>query len=114
MSNDIRYIAVSDVHLGADNSILTATVEGTGQVDTRHASPVMAHLVNCLRALVAGNAGDTRPTLIAHGDLIDLALSDPDRAVAVFGQFVMALLSADRPLIDDEIVLLPGNHDHLV
>jgi hypothetical protein len=114
MSNDIRYIAVSDVHLGADNSILTATVEGTGQVDTRQASPVMALLVDCLRALVAGNAGDTRPTLIAHGDLIDLALSDPDRAVAVFGQFVMALLSADRPLIDDEIVLLPGNHDHLV
>ena len=114
MTSDIRYIVVSDVHLGADNSILTATAEDTGQVDTRQVSPVMVPLVDCLRALVAGNAGDTRPTLIADGDLIDLALSDPDRAVAVFGQFVMALLSADRPLIDDEIVLLPGNHDHLI
>lgn len=114
MTNDIRYIAVSDVHLGADNSILTATIEDTGRVDTSRPSPVMVLLVDCLRALVAGNAGDTRPTLIAHGDLVDLALSEPARAVAVFGQFVMALLSTDRPLIDDEIVLLPGNHDHLI
>jgi UDP-2,3-diacylglucosamine pyrophosphatase LpxH len=114
VTNDIRYIAISDVHLGAANSILTHLEGATTQVDTKRASPVMALLVDCLHALVAGNTGVTRPTLIAHGDLIDLALSAPELAVAVFGQFVLALLTADRPLVDDEIVLLPGNHDHLV
>ena len=113
MANDIRYIAVSDVHLGAANSIFTQ-VDDTGQVDTRRPSPVIAPLVDCLHELVAGNSSPQRPTLIAHGDLVDLALSPPDVALAVFGQFVTALLGADRPLIDDEIVLLPGNHDHLV
>ena len=113
MTNDIRYIAVSDAHLGAANSILTHADDGA-RVDTRQPSPVMGLLVDCLHELIAGNSERRRPTLIAHGDLVDLALSPPDVALAVFGQFTAALLAADRPLIDDEIVLLPGNHDHLV
>jgi len=109
----IRYIAVSDLHLGASNSLLTRL---TGETDVDAATPsrVLLALVECLRALAAGNAGGKRPTLIAHGDLIDLALSGPERAITVFGQLVAALLAPGRAVIDDEIVLLPGNHDHLV
>ncbi len=114
MTNDIRYIVVSDAHLGAANSILTHLEGATTRIDTRQPGPVMTLFVDCLRALVAGNTGATRPTLIAHGDLIDLALSPPELAVAVFAQFVTALLSPHSPVVDDEIVLLPGNHDHLL
>jgi len=110
---DIRYIAVSDLHLGASNSVLTR-LDGESGIDTRSPSTVMLLLVECLRELVAGNAGKRRPTLIAHGDLIDLALSGPERAIAVLGQFIGALLAPGHPVVDDEIVLLPGNHDHLV
>jgi len=109
---DIRYMAVSDLHLGASNSIVTRP-EGESGVDTRSPSTVMLLLVECLRELVAGNTGERRPTLIAHGDLIDLALSGPERAIAVFGQLMGALLAPGHPVVDDEIVLLPGNHDHL-
>ena len=109
----IRYIAVSDLHLGASNSLLTRLADGT-DVDSTTPSPVLLALVECLRALSAGNTGGQRPTLIAHGDLIDLALSGPERAITVFGQLVSALLAPGRTVVDDEIVLLPGNHDHLV
>ena len=110
---DIRYIAVSDLHLGASNSLLTRPGDGT-DIDTRSPSTVMLLLVECLRELVAGNAGGRLPTLIAHGDLIDLALSGPERAITVFGQFTAALLAPGHAAIDSEVVLLPGNHDHLV
>ena len=111
---DICYIAVSDLHLGASNGLLTRPGDTTTGIDTRTPSTVMLLLVECLRELVAGNAGGRRPTLIAHGDLIDLALSGPERAIAVFGQFMAALLAPGHATIDGEIVLLPGNHDHLV
>ena len=55
MTNDIRYIAVSDVHLGAANSILTHPEDATTRVDARQPGPAMPLFVDCLHALVAGN-----------------------------------------------------------
>ncbi|NLE22220.1 MAG: hypothetical protein GX624_05515 [Actinobacteria bacterium] len=114
MSRSIRYIVLSDVHLGAGNSILTQIPPGQTVADTHHASPALLGLADCLRTLVAGsNGAGAPPTLVAAGDLIDLALSPAERALPVFGRFAAALLTQDDPVIADEIVLLPGNHDHL-
>ncbi len=112
MSPSIRYIVLSDVHLGAENSILTRLEEGMTMADVHVPSPALTSLVDCLRTLVAGNAGGERPTLVAAGDLIDLALSSAERAFPVYGQFMKALLSGDDPIVADESILLPGNHDH--
>ncbi len=115
MSARIRYIVLTDVHLGAGNSILTGLTPGQTVADTHEASPALLALADCMRALVAGCNGPGRPpTLVAAGDLIDLALSPPERALPVFGLFARALLTSEDPVITDEVILLPGNHDHLL
>jgi UDP-2,3-diacylglucosamine pyrophosphatase LpxH len=114
MSTRIRYIVLTDVHLGAGNSILTRLAAGRSVADTHEPSPALRSLADCLRALVAGcNGPGQPPTLIAAGDLIDLALSSAERALPVFGQFGAALMTPNDPVIADEVILLPGNHDHL-
>jgi hypothetical protein len=114
MSSHIRYVVLSDVHLGAANSILTRIAPGQTVADTHEASPALLALAGCLRTLVAGcNVSGRPPTLVAAGDLIDLALSAAERALPVFGQFAGALLTPDDPVVADEMILLPGNHDHL-
>ena len=52
MTTDIRYIVLSDAHLGAANSILTPT-----KVERDQAGTVMSGLIDCLATLVAGNQG---------------------------------------------------------
>jgi len=114
MGSHIRYIVLTDVHLGAGNSILTQVQPGKTVADTHYPSPALLSLADCLRSLVSGCNGSGRPpTLIAAGDLIDLALSAAERALPVFGMFAEALMAGDEPVIDDEVILLPGNHDHL-
>lgn len=114
MSTRIRYIVLTDVHLGAGNSILTGLVPEQTVADTHEASPALLALAGCLRALVAGCNGPGRPpALVAAGDFIDLALSPPERALPVFGLFARMLLTGADPVVSDEVILLPGNHDHL-
>jgi hypothetical protein len=114
MGSHIRYVVLTDVHLGAGNSILTQVQPGRTVADTHRPSPALLSLADCLRALVAGCNGSGRPpTLIAAGDLIDLALSAAERALPVLGLLAEALMAGDDPVVDDEVILLPGNHDHL-
>ena len=114
MGSQIRYIVLTDVHLGAGNSILTQVTPGETVADTHHPSPALLSLADCLRTLILGFNDPGRPAaLIAAGDLIDLALSAAERALPVFGQFAEALMTSDDPVIADEVLLLPGNHDHL-
>ncbi len=76
MGSHIRYIVLTDVHLGAGNSILTQVQPGRTVADTHRPSPALLSLADCLRSLVSGCNGSGRPpSLIAAGDLIDLALS---------------------------------------
>ena len=114
MASQIQYIVLSDVHLGAGDSILTQVAPGLTVADTHNPSPALLSLADCLRSLVSRCNGPSRPaTLIAAGDLIDLALSSAERALPVLGQFAEALMTSDDPVIADEVLMLPGNHDHL-
>jgi hypothetical protein len=54
MGRQIRYIVLTDVHLGAGNSILTQVAPGQTMADTHHPSPALLSLPDCLRTLVAG------------------------------------------------------------
>ena len=71
---DIRYICVSDLHLGADNSLLTNLGSKAGEVNPHQPSEVLEWLANCVRELIRHNQGLARPTLILNGDLLELAL----------------------------------------
>ena len=111
MGSDVRYIVLSDLHLGAKNSILTSLQPGTALADSQHASPVLTALVECLRHIVGANEGDELPTLIAAGDLVELALASPSLSLPIVAQFAAAL-AAGGPVVRDQAIFVPGNHDH--
>ncbi len=109
---DIRWICMSDTHFGAENSVLSHVPEGSTSVDPERPSAVLTELVDCLRALVETNAVAQPPTLILHGDILELALAEDNVAATSFAAFIRLAFSTGRPLFDDRIYYIPGNHDH--
>ena len=106
----IRYIALSDLHLGENNSLLTR-VDSAGRTDPSSPSRTMEKLTACIRTLVESNPPDAeKPALILNGDILELALATMDQALAVFGHFLRLLLEPGNLL--SEIIHIPGNHDH--
>ena len=114
MSTDIRYIVLSDLHLGAANSILTPTGANEAKGEQGQVGAAMGGLIDCLATLVAGNPSGSLPTLVASGDLLDLALSPPEQTVPILGRLLVGLMAPQRPVVDHEVILLPGNHDHIL
>ncbi|MGB7437570.1 MAG: metallophosphoesterase [Candidatus Acidiferrum sp.] len=111
--SDIRYICISDLHLGADNSLLTHLGSKIGEVDPHYASPLLKELAKCLWELVRHNSGPVKPTLILNGDLLELALAEDNVALMAFERFIELMFPSDgEPLIDRTIIFNPGNHDH--
>jgi len=107
----IRWVCISDLHLGALNSLLTNVTSDGERVDPSAASPFLTSLSECLRSL--RRPGEDPPELIVLGDLFELALTAPEDAAATFSQFISAL----RPGTGDAAVaphirFVPGNHDH--
>lgn len=111
---DIRFVCLSDVHFGAENSILSCLVKDGLVVDTTTASPVLDRLVAALATLIEANEDKTRkPTLILNGDVLELALASDNVALAVFELFLDRIFPADgEALFDDTILYQVGNHDH--
>lgn len=114
--NDIRYVCLSDMHLGAELSLLTGLkndpATGKPQVDPQVASPVLQELVYCLRELVSRNEDQTsKPTLILLGDILELALANDNMAAMVFERFIEKAMEPGYELFG-KMIYIPGNHDH--
>jgi hypothetical protein len=110
---DIRYVCVSDLHLGADNSLLTRLGATPGEVTPDRPSEVLASLANCLRELVRHNEGPIKPTLILNGDALELALAEDNIALMAFERFIELMFPVSgEQLIASNIIFNPGNHDH--
>jgi hypothetical protein len=109
--DDIRWVVLTDLHLGDDGSLLTHLDADAHTVDPSAPSPTLVGLVALLRDLIERNAGSTRPTLIVNGDFLDLAVSRLHAALMHFRQFASLVLAPGDELFD-RIVFLPGNHDH--
>ncbi|MGA2246930.1 MAG: hypothetical protein ABSH48_18210 [Verrucomicrobiota bacterium] len=82
--NDIRYVCLSDLHLGAENSLLTRLISAPGLplklvADPTAAGEVMVRLADYLKLLLSQNRGPQKPTLILNGDILELALADITR-----------------------------------
>ena len=109
---DVRYVILSDLHFGAENSVLTDLLPGEVTVDPAKPGPAMRALVHCLRDLVARNEGHRKPTLVLGGDMLELALALDNVAAMVFERFVeLTMVGPDR-LFAPTIYFVPGNHDH--
>jgi UDP-2,3-diacylglucosamine pyrophosphatase LpxH len=107
----IRWVCISDLHLGALNSLLTNVTSDGERVDATAPSPVLLALCECLRSL--RQPGQAPPELIVLGDLFELALTAPEDAATTFSQFIAALRpgAPDAP-VAPALRFVPGNHDH--
>lgn len=111
---DIRYVCLSDLHFGAENSVLTCLSPGTVVPDPHHPSRLLTAFAEGLAELVSRNEDGHRPTLVLCGDILDLALSADNVAAMVFERFIEVAFPAHGRLFDDTIYYVPGNHDHHV
>lgn len=108
---DVRYVCLSDLHFGAENSILSRLDPNTFEVDHTSPSPALDGLLRCLRKIADRNEGSRKPTLILAGDIFELALARDNDAAMVFEIFVKKALGPDG-VFDDTVYFIPGNHDH--
>ena len=122
----IRFIVLSDLHFGAENSLMTSVVEhppGESSAAVSEAagpepyepaprtpSPVLVAVTDALRTLVERQ--EDPPTLILAGDVLDLALSSDAVAAMAFEGFVDAAFGQTPRLFANTVYYLPGNHDH--
>ena len=110
---DIRYVCLSDMHLGADNSVLTSIKPGSIETDTSQPSAVLSQLVLCLKELIRQNASSEKPTLVLNGDILEMALCDTNKAAMVFERFIELVFPQNgEALFNKNILYIPGNHDH--
>lgn len=109
---DIRYVCLSDMHLGAETSLLTNLETASSKIDATRPSPVLEQLVACLRELISKNENPhPKPTLVLNGDILELALAQDRFAAMCFERFIELIMPPDDPVFD-RIVYNPGNHDH--
>jgi len=105
----IRYVCLSDLHPGADNSILTAIKPGGIETDPSRPSAVLSQFALCLRELLAHNETPEKPTLILNGDILELALTDVNKAAMVFERFIELIFPRDdEALFQKDILYLPA------
>ncbi|MBV9209064.1 MAG: hypothetical protein JOZ52_00465, partial [Acidobacteria bacterium] len=109
---DIKYVCLSDMHLGAQNSLLSNLTTDCSDTDPRVASPVLVQLVECLKSLIAQNENAEKPILILNGDILELALTTDNEAAMVFERFIEQIYPAQGERLFQKIIYLPGNHDH--
>jgi hypothetical protein len=108
----VRYVVLSDLHLGASYSLLThATPDGTAQPSA--IAPTLSEFSRSLRATLHALPGDEPPTRILLGDVFELAFAPPTPAMHSFQTVIRALFEpGEPPLFGPNILYLPGNHDH--
>ncbi len=104
----ISAVVVSDLHIGQDQSLLTALAGG--RVQPARPSAVLERMMTLIDELVG--AGPP-PTLVLLGDALELALSSLDVSGEAFRQFSRLWQRDGRPLFS-RVVYVPGNHDHHV
>ncbi len=103
---NVRYVCLSDLHLGEEDSLLTDSS------DYSRPSPVLRGLAECLAGILGRNEpGAPKPSLILAGDILELALSPSEQALATFEQFLRSVMPPNGELFGD-IIYIPGNHDH--
>jgi UDP-2,3-diacylglucosamine pyrophosphatase LpxH len=108
---DIRYVCLSDMHLGEEDSLLTNLKTASSEIDFAKPSPVLEQLVACLRKLIEQNEKPEKPALVLNGDILELALAETNEAAMVFERFIELIMPPGKELFQ-KIIYVPGNHDH--
>ena len=107
----IRHIVLSDLHLGARDSLLTHVHRGGEIADGP--SEVLAAFASALGETLERAPGNEKPQLVLLGDALDLGLSPFGDVSKGFLQLLDAFYPADGPdIFSHEIIYIAGNHDH--
>jgi hypothetical protein len=106
----VRYVCLSDLHLGEEDSVLSNMNEDGTEGDPAKPGPLLEQLALCIKNL-AGKFWTEKPTLVLNGDALELALCPLHRASMAFQCFINQLKDGDGFLFEN-ILLVPGNHDH--
>ncbi len=116
---EIRYLILSDLHLGAANSILTELSADARTTIPDQASELLTQLARCLVELATFNSPSAKPTLILNGDCLELALAGTNQAAMTFQRFLAltfppsgAAAGTSASRCNETVYCLPGNHDH--
>ncbi len=109
MGVDLKYVCLSDLHLGARYSILTGA-DAAAQSDTLRTFGL------ALEGLLRQMSGPELPTLLLLGDVLDLGLSPLEDAAMGFQHLIESLFipSLGKEILSPTIIYVPGNHDHRV
>jgi hypothetical protein len=115
---DIRAVVLSDLHFGAQNSLMTSVVERSGaaggaakfETDAGRPSPLLTAVLTALQHLIGEQ--DEPPSLVLAGDVLDLALSPDAHAIRAFEGFVDLAFGGSKRVFGPVVYYLPGNHDH--
>ncbi|MBU2552518.1 MAG: metallophosphoesterase [Proteobacteria bacterium] len=111
--SDIQFVCLSDMHFGAETSLLTNLKTASSEINPLKPSPVLEKLVDCLSGLISGNQSQAeKPTLILNGDILEIALARTNEAAMAFERFIELIAPKDREPLFDRIIYNPGNHDH--
>lgn len=107
----LRYLCLSDLHLGAWNSVLTSHTDN--KPDPTKPSKALRALGAALARLVPMLSPDKPPTLVLLGDVLDLGLSPMGDVIEAMRRFVEQVMLPDgKPLFAPDVLVVPGNHDH--
>lgn len=109
---NVRYVCLSDLHFGEDHSLFSNLATPGSTVDYSKPSPVMVQFVNCLRTILPNKKSLEKRTLILNGDILELAFCEMNYGATIFKQFVKLIMPGDKGALFDEIIFIPGNHDH--
>lgn len=105
----IRYVSLSDMHLGEEDSLLTNLMTASSDLDLTRPSPVLVGLVECMKEILKDQPA--RPTLVLNGDIFEMALATDNLAAMAFERFI-ELVMPPKGALFDRILYIPGNHDH--
>jgi hypothetical protein len=108
----VRWVCLSDLHFGAENSLLTHLPAHSLEVDATTTGPVLERFVACLRELVGPPGSTPRPELVLNGDVLEFALATDNVAAMAFDRFIDLAYDPADPLFGPVIYYVPGNHDH--
>lgn len=109
---EIRYMCLSDLHLGEEDALLTDFV---GRKERPKATKVLQELAKCLKFTLQDcgpKSPQERATLVLNGDILEFALSTTNQAAMAFQLFVSHLMPEAEASAFGKIILIPGNHDH--
>lgn len=99
----LKYIVLSDLHLGEKDSLFAA--------DSGGKSKLLDIFSECLSTLLGKfNEDGTLPVFIFNGDILGLAFSTYKESLRAFSDFVEAITVTNK--LCDRVAYIPGNHDH--